>query len=99
MVISSPEEVDQLVLRLRTLAPMRAEVQVGRDRQDFDLEPGRGLLARFSPGPGTRWREESFYHLNVTAHGGVTPSALGQSSDGRDLGVRLEVVQVNGGGS
>ena len=94
MLISSDGPLTRIVLRVTTLAPMRAQVQVGRDRQTLHVEPGSGTLASFAPGPGKSWGGERFYHLNVTPHGGVTRTAIGQGADIRELGVHLEVVQT-----
>jgi hypothetical protein len=94
LLLSSREPIETIVFELGTLAPMLAEVQLGRDRRAVRMDPAAPSLARFSPGPGTRWNEEYFYHLNVVAHGGVSPAALGIDDDTRGLGVFLEVVQV-----
>jgi hypothetical protein len=95
MLLSSRAPIDLLVLELSSLAPMRADLQLGRDGQTFRLAPGERSFARLRPGPGRIWNGEYFYHLRVAAHGGVSPAALGIDEDTRGLGVLLRVVQVN----
>jgi hypothetical protein len=94
MLLSSREPVGQVVLELSALAPMQAEVQLGRDRQTFRVAPGQRSLARLAPGPATRWNGEYFYHLNVVAHGGISRAALGIDKDTLGLGVFLELVEL-----
>jgi hypothetical protein len=96
MLLSSREPIDRIVLELSALAPMLAEVQMGRDRQMLQMVPGQRLLTRLIPGPGARWGGEYFYHLNVVAHGGVSRAALGIDEDSRGLGVFLQLVQLEG---
>ena len=96
MLLSSREPIDRIVLELSALAPMLAEVQMGRDRQMLPMVPGQRLLTRLTPGPGARWRGEYFYHLNVVAHGGVSRAALGIDEDSRGLGGFLQLVQLEG---
>jgi hypothetical protein len=96
MLLSSREPIDRIVLEVSALAPMLAEVQMGRDRQMLSMVPGQRLLTRLTPGPGARWRGEYFYHLNVVAHGGVSRAALGIDEDSRGLGVFLQLVQLEG---
>lgn len=95
MLLSSRAPIDVLVLELSSLAPMRADLQLGRDGQTFRLVPGERSFARLQPGPGRLWNDEYFYHLTVAAHGGVSPAALGIDQDTRGLGVLLRVVQVD----
>jgi hypothetical protein len=94
LLLSSREPIERIVLQLDTLAPMQAEIQLGRDRQSVRLDPGSRTLAPLQPGPATIWSGEYFYHLEVVAHGGISPAALGLGDDGRGLGVRLRVLQV-----
>lgn len=95
MLLSSRAPIDLLVLELSSLAPMRADLQLGRDGQTFRLVPGERSFARLRPGPGRIWNGEYFYHLRVAAHGAVSPAALGINDDTRELGVLLRVVQVD----
>ncbi len=94
MLISSRRPLELIVLELTTLAPMQADVQIGRDRQSIRLAPRERAFARLAPGPGRRWNGEYFYHLNVVARGGISPAALGLDDDTRELGVFLEIVEV-----
>jgi len=98
LLISSPAPLGELVFALTTMAPMRVDVQVGRDRRSAQVVPEARSFARFAPGPARRWRGEHFYHLQVVAHGGVSPAALGQSDDGSGLGVFLAIVQARAAG-
>ncbi len=95
MLVSSRAPIDVLVLEISGLEPMRADLQVGRDRQTFHLVPGQRSFARLRPGPGRVWNGEYFYHLRVAAHGGISRAALGIGEDTRGLGVLLQVVQAN----
>ena len=94
MLISSPAPLAELVFELASLAPMRVDMQVGRDRRSFQVDPESRSFARFTPGPARGWNGEHFYHLEVVAHGGISPAALGKSDDGRGLGVFLAIVQA-----
>ncbi len=94
LLLSSTEPIDSIAFQLETLAPMIAEVQLGRDRQPIRVDPRSPSLARFSPGPGAAWNGEHFYHLEVVARGGISRAALGIDDDTRGLGAFLEVVQV-----
>lgn len=96
LLVSSHEPIERIVFDLSSLAPMQAEVQLGRDRQTFRMAPGQRSLARFTPGPTVRWNGEYFYHLTVVAHGGVSRAALGIDEDSRGLGVFFELVQLEG---
>lgn len=95
MLVSSRRPLESIVLELTTLAPMQAEVQIGRDRQSIRLAPGERTFARLAPGPGRRWNGEYFYHFNVVARGGASRAALGLGEDTRGLGVFFEIVEVH----
>jgi hypothetical protein len=99
LLVSSREPIDLLILEVTALAPMRADLQLGRDRRSLNLAPGGRAFARLRPGPGARWGDERFYQLTVTARGGVSPAAIGRSRDGRGLGVRLSFFELRRGGS
>jgi len=99
MLVSSRRPLELILLELATLAPMRADVQIGHDRQSIRLAPCERAFARLVPGPGRRWNGEYFYHLSVVAHGGISPAALGLDDDTRGLGVFLEIVEVQEAGS
>ena len=94
MLVSSRQPLELIVLELTTLAPMQAEVQIGRDRRSVRLAPGERAFARLEPGPGKTWDGEHFYHFSVLARGGISPAALGIDDDGRGLGVFVEVVEA-----
>jgi len=94
MLVSSGAPIDLLVLELTTLVPMRADFQLGRDGQTVRVVPGERSFVRLRPGPGRVWNGEYFYHLTVVAHGGISRTELGIGRDTRQLGVLLQVVQV-----
>jgi hypothetical protein len=94
LLLSSPERLGVVVFNLDALAPMQITMQLGRDRQDIRLRAGETNYGRFSPGGGTYWNGEYFYHLVVDAPHGASRLALGIEDDIRNLGVYLEVVQV-----
>lgn len=93
LLLSSGESVDQIILELDALTAVRAEVQLGRDRQSIHVVPGERALARLRPGPGRYWNGEYFYHLRVAVDGGASPAALGLGDDTRGLGVLLHAPQ------
>ena len=94
LLLSSRAPLELVVLELTSLAPMQADVQVGGARESVRLAPGERAFARLNPGPATRWGDEYFYHLNVVARGGVSRAALGIDDDGRGLGVRVRVFDL-----
>jgi hypothetical protein len=94
LLLSSREPIELVIFELDALAPMTAEIQLGRDRQSHRVVPGERSLARIRPGPGTPWNDEYFYHLEVVTHGGISPAALGLAEDTRGLGLLLQPFEV-----
>ncbi len=99
MLVSSRRPLELIVLELTTLAPMRADVQIGRDRQSIRLAPHERAFVRLAPGPGKHWNGEYFYHFNVVARGGISLAALGLDDDTLGLGVFFKIVDVQEAGS
>jgi hypothetical protein len=95
LLLSSREPIDQITFEVSALARQRADIQLGRDRQSLHLTPDERGFIRLRPGPGTRWNGEYFYPLQVVAHGGIAPTALGLADDGRGLGVLLRVFRLD----